>query len=47
MYKGYKFKYLNRLVSVFPVHKVMSKPKERRYVKVEAHFLDEIPWLVN
>ena len=36
------FKFLNRAVSIFPVGKEMMKPKEGRYVKVEAPFLDEI-----
>ena len=35
------FKFLNRVVPIFPVCKEMIKPKERRYVKVEALFLDE------
>ena len=30
------FKFLNRAVPTFPVHKEIIKPKERRYVKVEA-----------
>ena len=33
-----KFKFLNRSLPVFPVHKEMFKPKEREYVKVELHF---------
>ena len=36
------FKCPKRAVSIFPVHKEMTKPKERRYVKDEAPFLDEI-----
>ena len=39
------FKLLNRAVPIFPVHKEMIIPKERRYVKVGAPFLDEIPGL--
>ena len=33
---------LEKGTSFFPVHKEMIKSKERRYVKVEAPFLDEI-----
>ena len=36
------FTFLNREVPIFPVYKEMIKPKERRYLKVEAPFLDEI-----
>ena len=35
-------KNLIREVPIFLVHKEMIKPKERRYVKVEAAFLDGI-----
>ena len=37
------FKFLNRAVPVFPVHNEMITLTERRYVKVEALFLNEIP----
>ena len=40
-----KLKLLNRTFLVFPVHKEIIKPKERRYVKVEAPSLDEISGL--
>ena len=36
------FTFLNREVPIFPVYKEMIKAKERRYLKVEAPFLDEI-----
>ena len=38
-------KFLNSGVPIFPVHKEMIRPKESRYVKVEAPFLDEISGL--
>ena len=34
-----KFKFLNRSLPVFPMHKEMVKPKERSFLKVEAPFL--------
>ena len=37
-----KFKSLNRAVPVFPLHKGIVKPKEKRYVRIEAPFLNEI-----
>ena len=40
-----KFKFLNRSVSVFPVNKEIIKPMERRFLKVENPFLDEISGL--
>ena len=36
------FRFLSTAVPIFPAHKEMIKPKERRHVKVEAPFLDEI-----
>ena len=35
-------KVLNRSARIFPVYKDMVKPKERRYMKDEAPFSDEI-----
>ena len=32
------FKFLNRKMPVFPVHKEIIKPKERGYVQVEVPF---------
>ena len=40
-----KFKFLKRSVLVLTVHNEIIKPKERRYVKVEVPFLDEISGL--
>ena len=37
-----KFKCLNRPVSMFPANKELVKPKERRFLKVEAPFLNKI-----
>ena len=44
--RGLTFKFLNRSVPVFPVHKEMVKPKEWRFMGVEAKFPDEIQGLV-
>ena len=40
--KKLTFKFLNRPVHIFSVHKEMIKPKEWRYVNAEAPFLDVI-----
>ena len=37
-----KFKFLNRSILVFPLNKDMIKPKERRFLKVEIPFLNEV-----
>ena len=39
------FKFLDRAVPFFHIHKEMIKCKGRRYVKVEAPFLDQISGL--
>ena len=36
------FKFLNRAGPIIAVCKVMKKPKERRYIKVEVPILDKI-----
>ena len=33
-----KFKFLNRSAAVFPIHKEMAYPKERRFLKVDTPF---------
>ena len=40
--KELTFKFLNRAASIFPVYNELIKPKERKHVKVEDSFLDEI-----
>ena len=37
-----KYKFLYRSVPIFPVHKEMIMPKDRRDAKAEVPFLDEI-----
>ena len=41
-----KFTFLNGPVSIFPLSKEKVKPKERKFLKVEAILLDEISVLV-
>ena len=40
-----KFKFLNRSVLLFPVHKEIVKAKERKVLKVEAPFLGKVTGL--
>ena len=40
-----KLKFLNRSVSIFPVHKEAVKPKKMKFLNAEAPFLDEISGL--
>ena len=40
--KDLTVRFLNRAAPMVPVHKEMSRPKERKCVKVEAPFSDEI-----
>ena len=36
------FKFLNRLVPIFPEKEVILKPNEQKLIKVKAPFIDEI-----
>ena len=36
------FKFSNRSVSIYPENKIVSKPNEKKLVKVKARFADEI-----
>ena len=40
-----KFRFLNRSVTIFSVHKENAKPVERGFLKVEAPFLYKISGL--
>ena len=39
------FGFLNRLVPVFPIERIILKPKEQKLVKIDAPFSDEISGL--
>ena len=39
------FKFLNRSISFFSKEQVIVKPKERKFIKIEAPFVDEISGL--
>ena len=40
------FSFLNRSISFFPKEQVLLKPREQRFIKIEAPFIDEISGLV-
>ena len=37
------FSFLNRSIPFFPKEQITLKPKEQRFIKIEAPFVDEIP----
>ena len=39
------FKFLNRSILFFSKEQVLSKPKEKKFIKIEAPFIDEISGL--
>ena len=39
------FKFLNRSLPIFPVDRIVLKPKEQKLIKVKAPFIDEISGL--
>ena len=39
------FKFLNRSLPIFPMDRVILKPKEQKLIKVTAPFIDEISGL--
>ena len=41
----YCFKFLNRSLPIFPKDRIILKPKEQRFIKVNAQFIDEISGL--
>ena len=38
-----RFKFLNRSIPFFSKEEIIIKPKEKKYIKIEAQFIDEIP----
>ena len=36
------FKFLNRSIPFFPKEQMVVKPKEKKFVKIEAPFMDEV-----
>ena len=40
------FRFLNRSIPFFSKEQVVVKPKEKKFIKIEAPFVDEIPGLV-
>ena len=36
------FKFLNRFIPFFSKEQIILKPKEKKFIKIEASFIDEI-----
>ena len=41
------FKFLSRSIPFFSKEQIILKPKEKKFIKIEAPFIDEIPGLAT